>query len=350
MKFLEKEKRFGMVLTLLLLACSCLVITGARADDSGEDEDAFKPGFSGYVSPIVGIEQSKSLSEVSDDDKRINSLDQDAGSETEISPMLLWKMGYTLENGITRFYAGTPEENIVEGNFLLEAGIRQKIGGTVLTAAWIPNVPLLDSEVWSDPFLLNRDRAETDQDAQAFKLEADSVFGSPVTLRYGYGTLDVDNEQSGAYHASIGAITSDDLSKLNRDSDFHLIQAMYTFSLGQGINIRPQFGYMIGDADGGANSFNRYRGEITVFYPLDKWVFFGNIHGAVYDYDETNPIFGRARKDDEYGFSMGVSYDAPFGWENISLDFLTGYENRDSNIKFYDSRSAMCAVGMSWSF
>jgi len=83
----------------------------------------FTPGFSGYVQPMIAAGYSKSISNVSDDTKKIDSLDQDANSETDFFPILLWKTVYNLDNGATQFYAGTPKENIVAGTFLLETGI-----------------------------------------------------------------------------------------------------------------------------------------------------------------------------------------------------------------------------------
>ncbi len=313
----------------------------------------FTSGFSGYVQPMIAAGYSKSISDVSDDTKKIDSLDQDANSETDFFPILLWEMVYTLDNGATQFYAGTPKENIVEGTFLLEIGIRQKLsGGTILTAAWIPKLPILEKEAWKDPFLLGTDRQETDQDSQAFKLEAESIFGSPFNLRYGFGRQEVDDDQAGVYlfEQPDSTLTTADLQMLKRDSDFHLVEAQYAISFGRGIMIRPGISYVRGDAVGNANSFNRYQGKISFAYPGERWRFFGNISLGLAEYDEANPIFEKTREDLIYGTTLGAGYAAPFGWKDFTASVFTSFKKNDTNIKFYDSTSMIIAIGLAWLF
>ncbi|MDM8537685.1 DUF2860 family protein [Desulfobacterales bacterium HSG17] len=313
----------------------------------------FTPGFSGYVQPMIAAGYSKTISDVSDDTKKIDSLDQDASSETDFFPILLWKMAYNLNNGATQFYAGTPKEKIVEGIFLLETGIRQKLpGGTILTAAWIPKLPILENEAWKDPFLLGSDRQETDQDSQAFKVEAESIFGSPFNLRYGFGRQEIDNDQSGGYlFQQLGStLTTADLQMLKRDTDFHLVEAQYAFSFGRGIMIRPGVSYMRGDATGDANSFNQFQGKVSFAYPRERWRFFGNISLGLAEYDEANPIFEKTRDDVIYGTTLGIGYSAPFGWKDFMANVFTAFKKNDTNIKFYDSTSMIVAIGFAWLF
>jgi len=315
--------------------------------------DKFKPEFSGYIQPAVGIGYSKSISDVSDDTKQIDSLYQDANSETTFFPLLLWELGYTLENSTTNFFAGTPKENIVEGTFFLEVGIQQKLsGGTILTAAWVPKLPILDNEAWKDPFLLGSDRQETDQDSQAFKVEAESIFGSPVNLRYGFGRQEIDDDQSGIYLSEQpgSTLTTADLQMLKRDSDFHLLEAQYAISFGRGIMIRPGISYLRGDATGDANSFNQFQGKVSFAYPWERWRFFGNISLGLAEYDEANPIFEKTREDVIYGTTLGVGYTTPFGWKDFTASVFTSFKKNDTNIKFYDSTSMIIAIGLAWLF
>lgn len=348
LKLTFRKKRAGLLLSMISLSIWIIMSGQALAGESEghEPEDEFKPGFSGYIQPLVGVMSTKSNSTVGDDNEKIDSLDQDAKSETEFAPIVLFNLGYTLKNGTTQFYVGTPEQEIIEGTFLAEVGGRQKFSdGTILSAAWIPN--LLDDDVWSDPFLTGRDRQETDRETQAFRFTAKSIFGTPLTLRYGFAQQEVENDRAGYF---VPGLTASDRAKLKRDSDFHLVEAQYSIPLDMGIMITPQIGYLIGDADGDANSFKQFQGKITVEYPLGRWQLFGNVNMASSDYDETNPVFNKTREDKVYGAMLGVGYAAPFGWENIMVNVYTSFEQRDSNIKFYDSTSAMAGVGLSWMF
>jgi hypothetical protein len=318
-----------------------------------ESGNKFTPGFTGYIQPMAGVGYSKSISDVSDDTKKIDDLNQDANSETDFIPIILWKLVYTLENGATQFYAGTPKENIVEGTFLLEAGIRQKLSeGTILTAAWIPKLPILDNEVWKDPFLLGSDRQETDQNSQAFKLEAESIFGSPVTLKYGFGRQKIDTDLSGVYlfQQPGSTLTAVDLQRLKRDTDFHLVEAQYSIPNVRGFLIRPGVSYLRGNADGDANSFNEFQGKVSFVYPHERWQFFGNIYLGWAEYDEPNPIFKSSREDMTYGTTLGLGYAAPFGLKNFMASVFTSYGKQDANIKFYDSTSMIGAIGLAWMF
>ena len=315
--------------------------------------DKFQPGFSGYIQPMLGVTYSKSISDVSDDTKQIDSLDQEANSETDFFPLVFWEMGYTLKNKTTHFFAGTPEENVVEGTFYLETGIQQKLsGGTILSASWIPRLPILDNEVWKDPFLLGSDRKETDRKSQAFKVSAESIGGSPVSVKYGFGQQNIETEQSGFYlfQQPGSTLTSSDLKLLQRDATFHLLEALYAISLGRGAEIRPGVTYMRGDADGDANSFNQFQGKVSFVLPRDQWLFFGNVAIKWAGYDETNPIFNKTRDDVTYGMTLGLTYATPFGWDNFMATAFTSYKKQNSDIKFYDSTKMIVALGLAWQF
>ncbi len=130
--------------SFLILVCMVSLLYPDCGINATEREKRFTPGFSGNIQPMAGMRYSKSISKVSDEIKQIDFLGQDAASETNYTPFILWKVAYTFKNEATQIYAGTPTENIIEGKFLLETGLRQKLSsGTILTAAWIPKIPLL---------------------------------------------------------------------------------------------------------------------------------------------------------------------------------------------------------------
>lgn len=354
----HKKTIIGIIAVFLLMICTGLAMAKSEAETQKNDmedsmDNRFPPGFSGYIQPMVGMGYSKSLSTVGDDNKRINSLDQEAESETEFIPMVLWNMGYTLENGTTRFFAGTPKENIIEGTFLLEVGIQQKLsGGTVLSAAYIPQIPGLDDEVWTDPYLLGSDRTETDRDSQAFRVAAESICGTPFSLKYGFGTQDIDNDGAGLYlsQQAGSTLTTQDLQSLKRSGDFHQVEALYAIPIGKNTMFQPGLVYTRGDADGDANSFNRYSGQISLTTSVDRYRFFSTISLSRAEYDENNPVFGKTREDWKYGAIIGAGYMVPFGFEDFMVNLFTGFTKEDSNIGFYDSTAIMGAIGLTWMF
>ncbi len=341
----KTHRRFSF---LILVCMVCLFYPDCEIN-AMEREKKFMPGFSGDIQPMVGIGYSKSISKVSDENKQINSLGQDAASETIYTPFILWKVEYTFKNNATQIYAGTPTENFIEGNFLLETGLRQKLSnGTVLTAAWIPKIPLLDDEVWKDPFLLGSDRVETDRYSQAFRVGMESILNTPLTLKYGFGKQEIDDEQSGDYLAGLpgSSLTLQDQELLKRDADYHQVEVLYGIGLGKQLFFRPGLYYMLGNAEGDANSFNEFNGQVTLFYATGHYRFHGNISFGKTKYKAVNPVFGQTRDDLKYSFMLGGERTAPFGWKNFSVSVFTRYSRQDSNIGFYDEKAIMAGLGL----
>lgn len=331
----------------LLLSCSALKVSARPV------QDAFKHGFHGYIQPVIGVSSFKSNVKVGDDNKKIDSLTDKASSETEFVPFVFWELSYTFEGESLQLYAGTPEENFIEGSFLLEAGMRYQFADrTKLTLAWVPNFPIIANEVWEDPFLLGERRNETDRESNAFKVEASSIMGTGLGLRYGYGIQEIDREQSGFYLAGQpgSTLSSEDLKQLERDTDFHLFEVQYLFRLNNGFSIRPSFTYLLGDADGDSNSFDNYEGKLAFVLPVSQWVIFGNVAYAYGDYDKENPIFNTSREDDILSSTLGFLYKEPFGYENWSVTLFGSYRDVNSNISFYDSQSFFTGLGVGWQF
>lgn len=332
------------------LPCALIALCFA-ASAAATETDPFTPGFSGYIQPIVGMSHSKSLSDVSDDNERIDALDQDAESETEFAPMMLWALGYTLDNKSTRFFAGTPEESIVDGTLFLELGIQQKLAnGTVLSAAYIPQIPGLDDEAWSDPYQLGTARSETDRESQAFRITADAILGSPLTLKYGFGITDIENEKAGQYHFQQGLIAAEDRQALKRSGNVHQVQALYAVPLGETTLLQPGLVYTRGDMDGRAHSFDRFGGQMTLTTDLGRWQCFTTASVSHAEYDGSNPVFKKTRKGWIYDVTAGAAYKSPFGREDLMVTLFTGLVREDANIKFYDRTALFGGLGLIWTF
>lgn len=327
-----------------------LVLSSAYA---GDFEDENKPGFSGYVLPMIGIGKSKSLGDVSDENKKIDSLDQEAKSETDAIPVFLWQVAFTLKNERTRFHVGTPETNIVEGNFLFETGVSHELeGGTILTAAWIPRIPGLDDEVWKDPYLTGRSREETDRESQGFSLGTEYIFDSPFSLKYSFATQKIEDEQSGlSLSKNPGSkLTVTDLASLRRSGNFHQVEGNVMIPLGDSLMLQPGLNYMRGDTDGAANRFNDFGGTITLMYMQPKYEFHADVSLNSRNYDNSNPVFAKKRDDLEFDTTIGFGYLKPFGFEKAKISILGTYSKRNSSIKFHDSQSMMAGVGISYVF
>ncbi|MBU0970761.1 MAG: DUF2860 domain-containing protein [Proteobacteria bacterium] len=316
-------------------------------------KDENSTGFSGYVQPFIGIGNFKSLGDVHDENEKIDSLDQEAKSETEAIPGFFWQAAYLFENKRTQLHLGTPKTNVISGNFLFETGVSHELeGGTLLTAAWIPKIPGLDDEVWKDPYLTGRAREKTDRKSQAFSLGAENIFDSSVSLKYSFGTQDIDTEQSGVFLSTkLGSkLTAADLASLRRSGNVHLVESKMMVSLGKSFLLQPGLNYMWGDADGDVNSFNDFGGEITLMFKQPRYEVSANFSHNLRHYEKSNPVFAKKRDDRVFDTTITFAYLKPFGFENAIISLLAGYSKQNSSIKFYDSQSLITGVGIGYTF
>ena len=347
MKHLKRRHMFRR--TLLSTLCYLALVATAFAQDGKSDE--FAPGFSGSLTLGVGVITSESLDEVSDENRKINSLDQSADSETEVMPLPIWHLQYVLENQSTAFYAGSCQNNPTKGGSILETGIRQRFSdGTVVSLAYIPSIG--NEEVWADPFLTGSNRSETDQDIHAFTLALDSVFGTAFDIRYGVGTIDVDDEKSGTYLLSQpgSGVTASDLSSLDRSGTVHQVDVAYAFELGRTAMIQPALSYRLGDIDGEANAFNEYQGDLAIHHAWRGLHFSHSISLAYADYDGNHVVFDKTREDTTYSIQTGFQIPRVFGWESFDFTAMAGYQVTDSNISYYDANSLLLGMGLNWRF
>ncbi|GAA3928165.1 DUF2860 family protein [Litoribacillus peritrichatus] len=341
--------RIAIQQRLLLIS---LITTPLSASFATELTEPIEPGFSGYVQASALISESKSLSGVSDDNETIDSLNQRADSVTRALPILLFELNYGFENQQTQLYVGTPEDNITEGNPLFEIGIRHQLkDGTLLTAALLPKMPGFD-EVWQDPYQTGAKRKETDAQMEGFYFASDYILGGPVSLRYAFAQLDVDKERSGqSLINQPSGITAEESKQLQRDADIHQVQLDFTLPLMHyRLFVVPSLLYTTAEADGAAFDFDRWGLELHTLYTTNALELTAGVSYASSKYDTRHPVFNRTREDDRVSALAGIGFIEPFNWQNIRLDAMVSYSERDSNIAFYDSDSTMAMVGIAYSF
>ncbi|MFC3153118.1 DUF2860 family protein [Litoribrevibacter euphylliae] len=321
------------------------------SDVSSTAGSEFQPGWGGFIQLAVLISESQSLSAVSDGNERLSSLSQNAKSDTEGTLTPLGEVNYTLDNRQTQFYAGTPQDGLMEGNPIFELGLRHELqGGTLLTAALLPKVPGFD-EVWEDPYLTGSKRERGDSTMVGGYVSAEYLYGGPISLRYAYATLDVEDEASGqSLLNQPGGLTSEDIRQLRRDADFHQAELSLTLPFSHALYVIPAIRYTLADADGEAFSFDRYSGELFIVETVDSLELNAGVSYDVSEYEESHPVFDKTREDDQFSAVVGLGWLEPFDWQQIRLDVLLSYSKRDSNIHFYDQEDTMGLVGVAYSF
>jgi len=332
----------GFCSTCLLFT---LLASNAHARNTAEKNE---PGLAGNIKLMVGVTHSTpALGAVSDENKTIENFTQDADSETTLFPIALWKLAYTFGNRRTALYAGTPDTNIVKGTYIMEVGARHQVdNGTTVSLSWIPDIPLLDNEVWKDPFLTGSDREETERDAQAFRLKAETIYGTPFYASFAIGYTDIEEEESGQ------SLTSDpvDLDALRRSSDAYQLETGIRMPLNRALIAGAALTYLRNEADGEANCFDDVGGKVALVFRHPDFQAFTNLSADLGTYDASHPVFDETREDRGYSASMGM--EVPFDWNTLRLSFslIMRYSRTDSSINFYDSESTMVGVGTTCRF
>ena len=295
---------------------------------------------SNMVAKFLGADLSK---------KRINSLEKSPDGESSGTFSFAFQINYTLSNLDTQFFFGPELSDLLRFDMSQQLGVKQNIGDLgILQAGFLFSG--LSAEVWSDPYVVDRNRRETDRDSTGAKLAWGHIFGSGLAVEYKYRDIDIDKERSGEF---LG-LSDADRKLLDRNGDIHEIEVLYNFKLDDKSRITPSFAYQVDDRDGDARNNDEYRFQLTYAYlGGDPFSFTLNGMFGWADYDERNPVpgfNGKRQDDDIYGLNATLYYKNPWGWTLMGSKPITffidgAWAERDANIDFYDEQIVSGAVG-----
>ncbi len=204
--------------------------------------------------------------------------------------------------------------------------------------------------MWTDPFLTGSHRSETDREVTAFRVAAADIMGSPFFCGYVFADQDIDKETSGQYLVSQGSLTPAQAATLNRDARFHWFESGMVLPAGPGLVVIPTAHYMLGDADGEANSFDNFGAALTLTLPSESCEFFTSASLDFFSYDAIHPVFSKEREDLRFSLSAGVTIPRLLGYESLSLTFLAAWAEQDSNIHYYDATDLLAGMALAWQF
>lgn len=324
-----------------LVSLALAVIPTANAAPIAEET-----GLSGELMPLVGVLSSRSNLAVSSDQKRIDSLYSLSSRETRAIGGVLGQVDYTLVPRRLSVYAGVPRSALSDGEIAVELGARYQIDRVgLLTAAVIP-VTVTDSEVWSDPFVVGSPRDATDVDRRGLRLGLAGILGTGLSVDYRLYRRDVDEERSGL---ALG-LSPAERSRLARDGNEHRFDLNYRVAVTDNLSLTPGLQYRRLDADGAANRGWLLRPQLSARLDIERWQFSMTGYYGVDRYDARQPIYDEYRDGNEMGVVAGVRYAEPFGWTNWSVNAYGVWSESDSDIRFYDERTGLFAVGLGYRF
>ncbi len=293
-------------------------------------------GISGEISLNAGVISSTSNFNV-DGDATINSLDNKAQRESDVLIAPLGNVAYTFGERLEQqIYFGTTREDIAVGTLAVQLGYNHKLSsGTVVDVSFLPTV--ISGETWQNPYQLNTAREETDVTGNAYRLQLKSISGSGFSVDLAYATSDVEDDLNAG-------------TDLARDANTYYAKGSYRFTVSPTSFVTPSAIYIQHDADGSANSFDSYGGEVSWVNLLGRHSVVLTAGFASRDYDSASALFNKKRSDDEFSLFAAYEYAELMGWKDWSFISFAGYGDTQSNLTFYDESSHLFAVGLNYKF
>ncbi|WP_434566412.1 DUF2860 domain-containing protein [Vibrio chagasii] len=313
--------------TLLALSVAAAPAFAKLADEQG---------FSGEISINTGVTSSTSNFDT-DADSTISSNTQKASSESSFLVAPLGSIAYTFGEKLNhQVYTGTARDDVATGTVVLEVGYKYQLeSGMVIDASLLPTI--MSGETWANPYAEGVARSKTDETGNAFRLKLSNIAGSAFSLDMAYATKDVDSDLVG-------------YEELKRDADTIYLKGQYRQPISRTMMLVPSLIYQSSDAEGNAESFEQFGGEVSLFGGIGRHQYALTAGYNQRSYDASNPIYDKKRSDDNINLFAAYEYDQFMDWENWSFVSLAGYGTSDSNITFYDESQYIVSVGLNYKF
>ncbi|HAS25451.1 MAG TPA: DUF2860 domain-containing protein [Vibrio sp.] len=314
-------------ITLLALSVAASPAFAKLADEQG---------FSGEISINTGVASSTSNFNT-DADSTISSNTQKASSESSFLVAPLGSVAYTFGEKLNhQVYTGTARDDVATGTVVLEVGYKYQLeSGMTIDASLLPTI--MSGETWANPYAEGIARSKTDETGNAFRLKLSSIAGSAFSLDMAYATKDVDNDEIQE-------------QELKRDANTLYLKGQYRVPLSRTMMLIPSIIYQTRDADGNAESYDQFGGEVSLFGGIGRHQYALTAGYNQRSYDASNPIYDKKRSDDNINLFAAYEYEQFMNWDNWSFVSLAGYGTSDSNITFYDESQYIVSVGLNYKF
>lgn len=309
----------------------CILVVGLSASffagKALADEPRTTSGFHGDI--MIGGMWSSSENRLvpGDDNKKLSSLADGDGKDSEVGLLGMGNLSYTT-------YSGTQLFASFDGD--VSTGIKRDfLGIAQLTLAGVFQM----NEVWKDPYLTGVDRVKTDETRTGGRLGLGGILGTGLNIDYCMMSIEVDDDLSG---------TTNPL--LKRDGITHVLTTSYAIPLGENNSLTPQIQYEIGDIDGKSNSYDSWGSSLTHTFINKNMMLATTVSVAKSEYDHSHPVFNKTRDEETYGISSTLTWFNPLGCENYFVNVMGAYAKTDSNIDFFDSTDTMVGMGVGYRF
>ena len=324
----------------------CIALCLAASHTSASEQKLYTtqtPGWHGYFAVLAGF--SKVQSQFNTQKHEItDSLYNNGDSKSSSVLAPTGQLRYVLEDTTKELYMGTGKEDISRGSYHFEMGYQQQLdSGTRFNFGIIPN--LIAAETWSDPFISGTERDTTQSNLHAIRLKADHINNSPFSFAAIYGRKTIDEEQSGEQ-----LLTKNEQELIKRDTTLSSVETSYKWTLKRNHYLTSRIKFNQSQADGEAMSYNGYGVEFNYIHILPRALLSLSWSYKQNKYQENHPVYDDKRKETRSGLVAIFEYKRPFNWQQWSSVFMISNHQTNSNIDFYDKKSALFATGLKYRF
>jgi hypothetical protein len=282
-------------------------------------------------------------------EEKISSLEDGPGSEDIVLPVAQFEVAYTLGANRTQFYLGNQEADALsfdlETTLKTHLGVRQEISGIArvefsLSASSIP------LDVWKDPYVVDEKRGDTERTASGLHITIDEIFDTPFELGWSSVEVEIDDERSGE---ALG-LSGPEQRSLEREGQVYNLELSYDWKINERHRLAPTLAWIDHDLDGAAMSEDGVGLVLKHLYTKNRWMLVSRVFYQDLESDDSNPIFDQQGDADLLGAAFTAFYSKPFGLQNWSANATVAYQDKDSNIDFYDSTFGLVSFGMFYRF
>ncbi|OEF07982.1 DUF2860 domain-containing protein [Vibrio genomosp. F10] len=293
-------------------------------------------GFSGELSLNTGYISTQSHLNTNAN-AILTGLDQTAETDDTVIVAPLGNLAYTFGRSNQQVYFGTTRDDIAIGTLALQLGYKYQFPSRMtVDIAYLPTV--MSGSEWQNPYETTTARQETDVDGNAYRLKLSNIGGSLFSLDMAYADKEV--EQDTLVNTALA-----------RDAKTFLIKGQVRIPLSRTTMLLPAIAYIESDAQGEANSYQGYRGELSLFQSIGEHNIALTAAYSQHDYQAGNHLFGnQIRNDDGLKFFVAYEYQNLMGWQNWSFISFVGYSQTDANINFYDESQSIVTLGVNYKF
>ena len=316
---------------LLLCLTASLPLSAVRAEEGRGP----RAGWSFNLAAGAGYVVSNDQLQPNDGNERVRDLDDNANRFDRVIPLASFDLRYTFAESGRQLYLGTPLGPDGPPGLTLGTVLPLEGGGQLDLGVFVKPF----GEVWEDPYLVDRDRNETDKHTYGAKVDYARILGTGFAAGYTLSRIDIDDDDIGQR-----------FDDLERDGWIHALQLGYVFQLTPGLTLLPQAGFTVGDLDGEANSYLGYRFKLGLRHLTPKHFFNLSAEIGYQDYDDEHPIFFKDREDVTYSLFGLYTHSHLFGHAPLFGTLLAGYRHRSVNIDFLEADTVISGVMLGYQF